>query len=144
MTRRVLSLRPKPEVAPTPAANDPQGEVVTPSEANEAVAGAILRRLCLRARYNGGEVILQPSLLYREHDAQFLLAVTVSRDGKPPREPKLGTFRLTGLADLEVTGLTFEPGALHLSSSIQPGWDVLAGPIRPTVERSSSSFSRTR
>ena len=144
MTRRVLSLRPKLEAAPAPAANDPQAEAGEPSSSDQAVVGAIARRLCLRARYNGGEVLLQPALLYQEHDALFLLAVTVSRDSKPPREPKLGTFRLTGLADLEVTGLAFEPGALHLSSSIQPGWDVLAGPIRPTVERSSSSFSRTR
>lgn len=145
MTRRVLSLRPKPEAVLTPAANDPQTESVGPPPLpSEAVAGAILRRLCLRAKYNGGEVILQPALLYREHDALFLLAVTVSRDGKPPREPKLGTFRLSGLADLGVTGVIFEPGALHLSSSPQPGWDVVAGPVRPTVERNTISYDRTR
>jgi len=144
MTRRVLSLRPKSEAAPTPAANDPQAETGAPLLPSEAVAGAILRRLCLRAKYNGGEVILQPALLYREHGALFLLAVTVSRDGKPPREPKLGTFRLSGLADLGVTGLTFEPATLHLSSSPQSGWDVLAGPVRPAVERSASSHGHTR
>ena len=144
MTRRVLSLRPKPEAAHTPAANDPQAETGAPPLPSEAVASAILRRLCLRAKYNGGDVILQPALLYREHEALFLLAVTVSRDGKPPREPKLGTFRLSGLADLGVTSLVFEPVALHLSSTAQPGWDILAGPVRPTVERHMTNSGRTR
>jgi len=144
MTRRVLSLRPKLEAAPAPAANDPQAEAGEPSSSDQAVVGAIARRLCLRARYNGGEVLLQPALLYQEHDALFLLAVTVSRDGKPPREPKLGTFRLTGLAELSAANMTFEPGALHLSYTAQPGWDVLAGPPRPTVDRGRSSYNRTR
>ena len=144
MTRRVLSLRPNPAAALTPAANDPHAEAGAALLPSEAVASAILRRLCLRAKYNGGDVVLQPALLYREHEAIFLLAVTVSRDGKPPREPKLGTFRLSGLADLAVTSILFEPGALHLSSTAQAGWDILAGPVRPTVERNTTSYGRTR
>jgi len=127
MSRPVLSLRPKPQAAPLPAANDPQGRSDGPGDAIALVSGAIGRRLCLRGRYNGGEVVLQPALLYREHDAPFLLAVTVSRDGNPPREPKLGTFRLAGLGKLEVTDLMFAPGSLHHGYVIQPGWNVLAG-----------------
>ena len=141
MTRPVLSLRPKADIAPTPPANDPQGETGEPLQPSEAVAAAILRRVCLRAKYNGGEVLLQPSLLYREHDALFLLAVTVSRDGKPPREPKLGTFRLSGLTDLGIAGVMFEPVELHRSYNAQPGWELLAGPVRPAVERGARAIS---
>ena len=141
MTRPVLSLRPKAEIAPTPAANDPQTEGGEPLPAREAVAAAIMRRVCLRAKYNGGEVLLQPSLLYQEHDAQFLLAVTVSRDGKPPREPKLGTFRLSGLTSLGIEGVMFEPAELHRSYTAQQGWEVLAGPVRPAVERGARAAS---
>jgi|KBSMisStaDraftv2_1062788.scaffolds.fasta_scaffold213192_2 hypothetical protein len=141
MTRPVLSLRPKAEIAPASAANDPQANAGERLPASEAVTGAIMRRMCLRARYNGGEVVLQPSLLYREHDALFLLAVTVSRDGKPPREPKLGTFRLSGLTDLGIAGMMFEPAELHRSYNSQPGWEVLAGPVRPAVERGTRTIS---
>lgn len=96
-------------------------------EREPLVALAIARRACLRGRYNGGEVLLQPSLLYRQHDALFLLAVTARRDGKPPREAKLGTFRLAGLNELSLTNEGFEPGPLHRSYSAQAGWDLLVG-----------------
>ncbi len=36
-------------------------------------------------------------------------AVTMLRDGLPPREPKLGTYKLTGLHDLALDDRPFTP-----------------------------------
>ena len=44
-------------------------------------------------------------------------AVAVERDGKPPREAKIGTYRLTGMNDIAITDRAFfaiegfDPGA---------------------------------
>lgn len=122
MARLTLSLRPKSDAA----AGDNRG-AADGQDREPMVTHAISRKWCLRGQYNGGEVILQPAALYREHDALFLLAVTARRDGRPPREPKLGTFRLVGLSGLGLTDETFEPGDLHRSYSVQPGWELLAG-----------------
>jgi hypothetical protein len=39
-------------------------------------------------------------------------AVTIQRDGQPPREVKLGTFKLTGLQGLTVGESPFEPDSI--------------------------------
>lgn len=39
----------------------------------------------------------------------FIDAVTVERNGKAPREVKLGTFKLAGLTELEFAGRPFQP-----------------------------------
>ena len=61
------------------------------------------------ADYNRGAVILEPALLFREHDALFLIAATVSRDGRPPREPKLGIFRLSGMRNVRRLRTAIDP-----------------------------------
>ena len=73
------------------------------------VLQAIALRKCLDAVYNNGTVRLAPHLLFSRHDELYLAAVTLTRDGQPPREPKLGTFKLAGLKDLAVAeDATFE------------------------------------
>jgi hypothetical protein len=73
------------------------------------VLEAIALRKCLDAVYNNGSVRLAPHLLFSRHDELFLAAVTVTRDGQPPREAKLGTFKLAGLRDLTLSDETFHP-----------------------------------
>jgi len=73
---------------------------------------AIALRRCIAAQYNRTEVLLAPHILYTKHDALHIDAVTIAREGKPPREPKIGTFRVSGLGDLRVTEQPFEPSAL--------------------------------
>jgi hypothetical protein len=80
---RTLSLRPS--------------VIASPEETADLVRDVITKRVRISADYNRGAVVLQPVLLFREHDALFLIAGIVSRDGKAPREAKLGTFRLSGL-----------------------------------------------
>lgn len=69
---------------------------------------AIALRKCITARYNRGTVTLAPHILYTRHDELFIDAVTVERDGQPPREAKLGTFKLAGLTELALDEKPFE------------------------------------
>ena len=73
------------------------------------VLQAIALRTCLDAIYNNGKVRLAPHVLFSRHDELYLAAVTISRDGRPPRETKLGMFKLAGLKDLEVVEEGFHP-----------------------------------
>jgi len=70
---------------------------------------AIARRQCVAAQYNRGQVKLAPHILYTRHDEMFVDAVTIERDGCPPREIKLGSFKLAGLSDVQLGGQSFEP-----------------------------------
>jgi hypothetical protein len=70
---------------------------------------AIATRTCISATYNRGRVKLAPYVLYERGGALFVDAVTVERNGRPPRETKLAAFRLSGLGDLRPTAEAFAP-----------------------------------
>ena len=72
---------------------------------------AIAQQKCLIATYNRMIVKLAPHILYTRHDEMFIDAVTIERDGRPPSELKLGTFKLTGLSNIGVVDEPFE--AMH-------------------------------
>ena len=78
-------------------------------ETNRLYFEAIALRKCIRATYNRMQVVLAPHILFTRHDELFIDAVTVERDGQPPREVKLGTFKLAGLKDVSLTDRTFSP-----------------------------------
>src|SRR3546814_3137682 len=69
---------------------------------------AIALQKCLMATYNKMVVKLAPHILYTRHDEMFIDAVTIERDGRPPRELKLGTFKLAGLNDVSLIEEKFE------------------------------------
>jgi hypothetical protein len=75
---------------------------------------AIVKKLAVAATYNRGEVTLAPHVIYTKHDEMYVDATTLERDGKPPKEEKLGTFKLAGLGGLRVTPRRFVPSALYL------------------------------
>ena len=79
---------------------------------NRKLFEAIALRKCLDATYNRTAVKLAPHILYTRHGELFVDAVTVERDGKPPREIKLGTFKIAGLKDIEVDERDFRPEAI--------------------------------
>lgn len=79
---------------------------------NKAILEAIALRKCLRATYNRATVILAPHVLYQRNDSFFIDAITISRDGAPPREEKVGSFNLAGLNDVSVTDTVFETSPL--------------------------------
>lgn len=81
-------------------------------ETNRILLEAIALGTCIEAVYNRMKVRLAPHILYTRHDELYVDAVTVERDGRPPREVKLGTFKLTGLREVALVEQRFarEPG----------------------------------
>lgn len=111
--RKTLSLRPRTDL----------GEA---SDAGELLRRAISLRLCATAVYNKTAVKFAPHILYTRHDDPFVDAVVTERDGKPPREQKLGVFKLAGLKDVRLTADPFQPmagfdagGELYVGTTIQ-------------------------
>lgn len=70
---------------------------------------AIVKQQAVAAVYNRGEVTLAPHAIYTRHGELYADAVTLERDGKPPREVKIGAFKLAGLAQLRITPRRFKP-----------------------------------
>ncbi len=81
-------------------------------DTNRPIFEAIATRKCVAATYNRTAFKLAPHILYTRHDELYLDAVAVERDGQPPRELKLGTFKLAGLKDVAVAETSFEPESL--------------------------------
>jgi hypothetical protein len=80
-------------------------------DSNRSVFEAIARRVCLEATYNRTAFRLAPHILYTRHDELYVDAVALARDGLPPREVKIGTFKLTGLKNVKVGEDGFQPEA---------------------------------
>ncbi|WP_294191287.1 hypothetical protein [uncultured Sphingomonas sp.] len=68
---------------------------------------AIVKQQAIAASYNRGTVTLAPHIVYTKHGEIYLDALTLDRDGQPPREPKIGAFKLSGLTGLRVTPRRF-------------------------------------
>lgn len=82
---------------------------------------AIANKLCVRAVYNRGDVIMAPHVLFERHGAPHVDAVVYERDGVAPAEQKLGTYRLSGLRDVVLTGQ-----ASHVFAEFDPKADRYA------------------
>lgn len=81
-------------------------------ESSKLVLEAIALRKCIEATYNRAAVKLAPHILYTRHGELFVDAVTIEREGRPPRETKLGTFKLAGLTIREIVSRSFNPVAV--------------------------------
>lgn len=64
---------------------------------------AIALKKCLVVKYNHVTMKLAPHILYTRDDALHIDAVALQRDGQPPKQKKLGVFRLSGLNSLALT-----------------------------------------
>ena len=91
---------------------------------------AIVRLRAVTATYNKGSVTIAPHILYTRHGEIYVDATTLERDGKPPREEKLGTFKLEGLGEPSITDRPFHPSALF-----EPGAEKYAGVTLMAVDR---------
>jgi len=100
--RKTLSIKRPAAAATEGAASDP----------TEILRRAIRLKLCATAVYNKVVFRFAPHILYTRHDEPFVDAMVIERDGKPPREAKLGVFKLSGLNDLQITTIPFLPLAL--------------------------------
>ena len=65
--------------------------------------------LCLRWTYNRTATQVAPQLLYRRNGKFYCDAVAMEQDGAAVQEPKLGSFRLSGLGQLVLTTETTPP-----------------------------------
>ena len=68
---------------------------------------AAAKKVCVTAVYNRGAVTLAPHSLFERHGELYLRAVRLEFDGRKPREPKLGTFKLSGLSEVAPTRRLF-------------------------------------
>jgi hypothetical protein len=98
------------KLSPDSDTDGPQGPVPTIFE-------AIVRKRCVVATYNRVKMTLAPHIIYTRHGDLFIDAVAIDRDGRPPREEKIGTFKLAGLNDLQLTERDFPPSALFHASA---------------------------
>ncbi|SIN99312.1 hypothetical protein SAMN02745824_2565 [Parasphingorhabdus marina DSM 22363] len=73
----------------------------------EFLEGVALKK-CVTATYNRTSFKLAPHILYTRHDEMYVDAVALEHEGQPPREIKLGTFKLAGLKDVSVEDQSFE------------------------------------
>lgn len=73
------------------------------------IAQAIRLKMCIGATYNRQSVVMAPHILYKKHGELHMDAMVVEREGLPPRELKLGTYKLTGLSGVVSTVRPFEP-----------------------------------
>jgi hypothetical protein len=78
-------------------------------ETSRILLEAIALKTSVEAVYNRVRLRLAPHILYTRHDELFVDAVTLERDGRPPREIKLGTFKLAGLHEVALAGQPFQP-----------------------------------
>jgi len=76
---------------------------------NKLILEAIALQKPVRATYNKVPVSLAPHILYTRHGELYVDAVTIERDGRPPREIKIGTFKVSGLKDMMLVEQRFEP-----------------------------------
>ena len=88
------------------------GGAAAPPAGTPTVFEAIVKRQALAATYNRGTVTLAPHIAYTKHGELYVDAVTLDRDGKPPREVKIGAFKVSGLVGPRVTPRRFEPSEL--------------------------------
>ena len=100
----------------SPATQERNPVPSAPPPTTPAVLEAIVKKLAVAASYNRGEVTLAPHVLYTRHGELYLDAITIERDGKPPKEIKLGTFKLAGLAPLRLTARRFSVNPMFRSN----------------------------
>ncbi len=78
-------------------------------EANKILLEAIALQKCIGAIYNRTPFKLAPYILYTRHDELYVDAIPVETNGRPPREVKLATFKVTGLSELAPDERLFQP-----------------------------------
>ena len=83
-----------------------------PDPATPVFLEAIVKKQAIAATYNRMLVTLAPHILYTRHGDLHVDAVTLERDGRPPREEKIGTFKLAGLSAVRLTPRRFPMSGL--------------------------------
>lgn len=102
MQQERLKLRLREPVLPPEIADDPCA----------IVEQAIAERRCIRATYNRDTIELASHAVYLKHGEPYVDGIVQLRNGAPPKEAKLGAFKLAGLGNIAPTIRRFEPSTL--------------------------------
>ena len=70
---------------------------------------AIARKKVVTAQYNGQTLTLAPHLLFERRGDLFISALNLNKSWRSDEEPRLGHFKLGGLASIELSEEGFEP-----------------------------------
>ena len=70
---------------------------------------AIARKKLVTAQYNGQTLTLAPHLLFERRGDLFISALNLGKSWRSDEEPRLGHFKLGGLASIELSEEGFEP-----------------------------------
>lgn len=96
-----------------------------PSGDAATILEGIVRKRCVTAMYNREVVTLAPHALFTRHGDLHVDAITRDRGGKPPREVKVGTFKLVGLGSLTLTDQPFDVSPLFKADDPKYGGEVI-------------------
>lgn len=96
---------------------DPLSSPGEPQDPRSTVERAIAAKRCVRATYNRDAIELAPHALYLKHGEPYVDGVVQLRNGMPPKEPKLGAFKLAGLGDITSALRRFEPSKLFAADA---------------------------
>lgn len=70
---------------------------------------AIARRKLVTVQYNGQSLTLAPHLLFERHGDLFVSALNLNKNWRSDEEPRLGHFKLGGLAAITLSEEGFTP-----------------------------------
>ncbi|GAO77776.1 WYL domain-containing protein [Sphingopyxis sp. C-1] len=70
---------------------------------------AIARKRLVTAHYNGQVLTLAPHLLFERRGDLFISALNLNKSWRSDEEPRLGHFKLGGLASIELSEDEFAP-----------------------------------
>ena len=70
---------------------------------------AIARKRLVTAHYNGQVLTLAPHLLFERRGDLFISALNLNKSWRSDEEPRLGHFKLGGLASMELSEDEFAP-----------------------------------
>jgi hypothetical protein len=79
----------------------------------------IARSVLLTARYNGQTLALAPHALFSRRGDLYVSALNLSKNWRSDDERRLGHFKLSGLAGVELNGDPFEALPLSASSDLR-------------------------
>lgn len=93
--------------------NDADDQQEAPQGAVPTLFAAIVKQLCVNVTYNRDKIVLAPHVAYTRHGELYVDGVTVARNNMLPREEKLGTFKVSGLGEPQLTARAFAVSRLY-------------------------------
>lgn len=102
----------------------PRDEIVQAGMALHDDRAILMRALVLKqavtARYNGEELMLAPHVLFERRGELFLRALNMRKNWRTAEQPRLGQFKIAGLAGVQLTGKRFKPLPAYRTGLPQP------------------------